>query len=89
MEEPVKRYETDPGFRKKAADILADGGIPIRAFRVFAKKHNVNISPKDMPGIVREAENLGFIRRTDPGVSETGLPEKAATPLPVSTDLTG
>lgn len=62
IEELVKQYETDEALQKEVADITADGKISINEFFTFAKKHNVDISLKDIPKYTAEAKKLGFIK---------------------------
>lgn len=62
VEELVKQYETDPELRKEVEEILADGKITIKEFLAFAKKHDVDVSLKDLPHIMSEAKKLGFIK---------------------------
>jgi hypothetical protein len=42
--------------------ILEDGKITIKEFTSFAKKHNVDISLKELPNVIKEAKKLGFIK---------------------------
>ena len=62
IEELIKQYETDPELQKEVQEILADGKITIKEFTSFAKKHNVDVSLKEMPNIIKEAKKLGFIK---------------------------
>lgn len=62
VDELVKQFETDPKLQKEVNDIIADGKITLAEFRTFAKKHNVDISLKDLPKYVEQAKKLGFIK---------------------------
>ena len=62
VEQLTKQYETDPKRQKEVKDILADGKVTINEFRTFAKKHDVDISLKDLPKYINEAKKLGFIK---------------------------
>ena len=62
VEQLIKQYETDPKLQKEVKDILADGKVTINEFRTFAKKHDVDISFKDLPKYMAEAKKLGFIK---------------------------
>nr|AHF24348.1 hypothetical protein [uncultured bacterium Contig575] len=61
-EELVKQYETDPELQREVDEILADGRITIREFMSFAKRHNVNVSLKDLPSIIAEAKKSGLVK---------------------------
>ena len=61
IEELVERYNTDPAFHKEVQDILADGRIAIEEIKTFAKKHNINISPLDLPRLIAKAKELGLL----------------------------
>ena len=41
---------------------IADGKITFMEFVTFARKHNVNISPADLPKYSAMARELGFIK---------------------------
>ena len=62
VEELVKQYDTDPELKKEVDDILADGKITMKEFLTFASDHDVDVSLKDMPGIIAEAKKLGLIK---------------------------
>lgn len=62
VEELVKQYETDEALQKEIAEITADGKITIHEFLTFAKKHDLDISLKDIPKYTAEAKRLGFIK---------------------------
>ena len=62
VEELIKQYETDPELQKEVQDIIADGKVTITEFMSFAKKHDVDISMKDIPKYMKEAKKLGFIK---------------------------
>ena len=60
--ELVKQYKTDEALQKEVADILADGKISLTEFIGFAKKHNVDVSIADLPKLMEQAKELGFIK---------------------------
>lgn len=62
VEELIEQYETDPELQKEIEEILADGKVTIGEFRAFAKKHDVDISLKDLPKYMEQAKKLGFIK---------------------------
>ena len=62
VEELIKQYETDPELQKEVQEILADGKITISEFRAFTKKHDLNISPLELPRIIKEAKKRGLIK---------------------------
>ncbi len=62
VDELVERYKTDPELQKEVQDILADGKVTIKEFRAFAKKHDVDVSIKDLPKYMAQAKKLGFIK---------------------------
>ena len=61
IDELVQQYETDPELRKEVEEILADGKITIKEFTAFAKKHQVNVSVMELPGIIAKAKKLGML----------------------------
>ena len=61
VEELVKQYESDPELQKEVDEILADGKITMAEFLTFARKHDVDVSIKDLPKIISEAKNLGML----------------------------
>ena len=62
VEELVKQYESDPELQKEVDEILADGKITMAEFLTFARKHDVDVSIKDLPKIISEAKNLGMLK---------------------------
>ena len=62
IEELIQQYETDPELKKEVEQILEDGKITIKEFTTFAKKHNVDISLKELPNVIKEAKKLGLIK---------------------------
>ena len=44
------------------ADILADGKITMMEFLTFVNKHDVKVSPADLPKYREQARKLGFIK---------------------------
>ena len=62
VEELIEQYQTDPELQKEVQDIIADGKVTINEFMTFAKKHDVDISLKDLPKYMEQAKKLGFIK---------------------------
>lgn len=62
VEELLEQYETDPELQKEVEKILEDNKITIKEFISFTKKHDVDISLKDLPNIIKEAKNLGLLK---------------------------
>lgn len=62
VEELVEQYKTDKALQKEVADILADGKISFMEFVTFARKHDVEVSPADLPKYNQMAKELGFIK---------------------------
>ena len=62
VEELIEQYETDPELQKEVEKILEDNKITIKEFISFTKKHDVDISLKDLPNIIKEAKNLGLLK---------------------------
>ena len=61
VDELVKQYETDEALQKEVTDILADGKITMMEFLTFVNRHNVNVSPADLPRLREQARKMGFI----------------------------
>lgn len=62
VQELVRQYATDKALQKEVQDILADGKVSANEFLRFVKKHNVDVSLKDMPRFMEEAKKLGFVK---------------------------
>ena len=62
VDELVKQYETDEALQKEVADILADEKITMMEFLTFVNKHDVKVSPADLPKYREQARKLGFIK---------------------------
>ena len=62
VEELIKQYETDPKLRKEIEAILEDEKITFKEFTSFVKKHDVDISLKEFPNIIKEAKEAGLIK---------------------------
>lgn len=60
VEEMMDRYETDPDFKREVDEVLADGRVTLTKFLSFAKKHQVKVSPFDLPGVIAEARRRGL-----------------------------
>ena len=62
IEELVKQYDTDPELKKEIGEILADNKITLTEFTAFVKKHNVEVSIRDFPDIIKKAKEAGLIK---------------------------
>ena len=62
VEELLKQYETDPELQKEVAAILEDGKITLKEFTTFARNHNLDVSIKDLPNVIKEAKKRGLIK---------------------------
>lgn len=62
VEELMKQYETDPELRKEIEGILEDEKITFKEFTTFVKDHDVDISLKEFPNIIKEAKEAGLIK---------------------------
>ena len=56
VEELIQQYDTDPELQKEVDAILEDGKITVKEFMTFAKKHDVDVSLKDLPNVIKEAK---------------------------------
>lgn len=62
IEELLKQYDTDPELKAEVDEILADNKITFAEFKGFVKKHNVEVSLKDFPKIIKQAKDAGLIK---------------------------
>ena len=62
VEELIQQYDTDPELQKEVDAILEDGKITVKEFMTFAKKHDVDVSLKDLPNVIKEAKKMGLIK---------------------------
>ena len=60
--ELIEQYKTDEALQKEVADIVADGKVTVSEFMAFAKKHGVSVSLAELPGLMEQAKQLGFIK---------------------------
>lgn len=61
-EELIEQYKTDPELKKEVDAILEDNKITLKEFMDFTRKHDVHVSVKDFPGLVKKAKELGLIK---------------------------
>ena len=61
VEQLIKQYETDKALQAEVAAILSGGKVSMAEFFAFAKKHDVKISPADLPKYLEQAKKLGFM----------------------------
>ena len=62
VEELLKQYDTDPELKAEVDEILADEKITITEFMDFVNKHDVEVSLRDFPKIIKEAREAGLIK---------------------------
>ena len=60
--ELIEQYKTDEALQKEVVDIVADGKVSVSEFMSFAKKHGVSVSLAELPGLMEQAKQLGFIK---------------------------
>lgn len=61
-EELIEQYKTDPELKKEVDEILADNKITLKEFMAFTKKHDVHVSVKEFPALVKKAKEVGLIK---------------------------
>ena len=62
VEELLKQYETDEELKKEVDEILADQKITMGEFLGFVKEHDVEVSIKVFPEIIKQAREAGLIK---------------------------
>ncbi len=62
VEELIKQYETDEDLKKEVDEILADQKITMGEFLGFVKEHDVEVSIKDFPEVIKQAREAGLIK---------------------------
>ena len=62
VEELIKQYDTDEKLKAEVDEILADNKITLTEFMDFVNKHDVEVSLKDFPKIIKEAKDAGLIK---------------------------
>ena len=62
IEELIAQYETDPELKAEVETILEDNKITFSEFMDFVNKHDVEVSLKDFPKIIKEAKDAGLIK---------------------------
>ena len=62
IEELIAQYETDPELKAEVEAILEDNKITFSEFMDFVNKHDVEVSLKDFPKIIKEAKDAGLIK---------------------------
>ncbi len=62
VEELLKQYDTDPKLKAEVDEILADNKITFAEFMDFVNKHDVDVSLRDFPKIIKQAKEAGLIK---------------------------
>lgn len=62
VEELLKQYDTDPELKAEVDEILADNKITFAEFMDFVNKHDVDVSLRDFPKIIKQAKEAGLIK---------------------------
>lgn len=62
IEELFEQYETDPELKAEVEKILEDQKITVAEFLGFAKNHDLKLSLKDFPEVIRQAKEAGLIK---------------------------
>lgn len=62
VEELIKKYDTDPELKAEVDEILADNKITFAEFMDFVNKHDVEVSLKEFPKIIKQAKEAGLIK---------------------------
>ena len=62
IEELLAQYETDEELKAEVDEILSDQKITFSEFMDFVNKHDVEVSLKDFPKIIKEAREAGLIK---------------------------
>ncbi|MBR3244759.1 MAG: hypothetical protein IKF90_19065 [Parasporobacterium sp.] len=62
VDELTKQYKKDPELRKEVKEILKDGKITPKEFLEFSKKHDLDLSLKDLPEVIKQAKEAGLIK---------------------------
>lgn len=62
VEELTKQYKKDPELKKEVKEILKDGRITPKEFLSFCKKHDLDLSIKDLPEVLKQAKEAGLIK---------------------------
>lgn len=62
VEELIKQYDTDEKLKAEVDEILADQKITFAEFMDFVNKHDVEVSLRDFPKIIKEAKDAGLIK---------------------------
>ncbi len=62
VEELLKQYDTDPELKAEVDEILADNKITFAEFMDFVNKHDVEVSLRDFPKIIKQAKEAGLIK---------------------------
>ncbi len=62
VEELTNQYKKDPELKKEVKEILKDGKITPKEFLAFSKKHDLDLSLKDLPEVIKQAKEAGLIK---------------------------
>ena len=62
IEELIEQYETDPELKAEVEKILEDQKITIAEFMAFAKNHDLKVSLKEFPEVIKKAKEAGLIK---------------------------
>ena len=62
VDELIKQYETDPELKKEINKICEDDKITVQEFLTFTRNHDLKLSITELPGIIKKAKELGFIK---------------------------
>ena len=62
VEELTNQYKKDPELKKEVKEILKDGKITPKEFLEFSKKHDLDLSIKDLPEVIKQAKEAGLIK---------------------------
>ena len=62
VDELTKQYKKDPELKKEVKEILKDGKITPKEFLEFSKKHDLDLSLKDLPEVIKQAKEAGLIK---------------------------
>lgn len=62
VEELISQYEKDPELKREVDEILKDGRITPMEFLKFTKQHDLQLSIKELPEIIRIAKEEGLLK---------------------------
>lgn len=64
VEELKKQYRNDPDFKREVDNILKDEIISPKVFLDFSRRHNLGLTLKDLPEVVKQAKEAGLIKKS-------------------------